>query len=389
MNPLLVSGHAVFFRVARSKLVVDDYIRRTHNEYPARELPFDSLIIHNAGGKVSFESIRFLMEHNVPIFHMNWDGTLVGLTAPSGPISGELRLAQYQASLICSKRETIARSFIEEKIAKSLALLQFLQRYVPTVSLTTIRKEAANTRSSLLNYEGRVAQAYWSEYAKVIGPVAPEMEFHSRGQSSFTNNMGAADRVNSMLNYGYGFLEAKCRVVLIETGLDAEVGFLHQAGPGATPLVYDLMEPWRWLVDLSVWEVLRSRSVRKTDFLVMPDYRVRLNPEAVHALVARISENLNRRIGENGHGKEYETVLRDNARSLARFLVGESKKLSFSAPFKVEDSAVDAELRKRLLSMSVEERKRLGVSKTTYHYIKRNTMEGKAFRLYAKVRARI
>lgn len=51
------------------------------------------------------------------------------------------------------------------------------------------------------------------------------------------------------------------------------------------PLVYDLQEPYRWIVDTTVISCLESRSFGKVDFYRMDNYVLRLRPEATRKLV--------------------------------------------------------------------------------------------------------
>ena len=62
------------------------------------------------------------------------------------------------------------------------------------------------------------------------------------------------------LNYGYGFLEGECRKAINAVGLEPSVGFLHDFSDYQTKqsLAYDLQEPFRWLVDLSVIQAFES-----------------------------------------------------------------------------------------------------------------------------------
>jgi CRISPR-associated protein Cas1 len=54
--------------------------------------------------------------------------------------------------------------------------------------------------------------------------------------------------------YGYGFLEGECRSAINAVGLEPSAGFLHEFSAYQTKqsLVYDLEEPFRWLIDTSV-----------------------------------------------------------------------------------------------------------------------------------------
>jgi CRISPR-associated protein Cas1 len=195
--------------------------------------------------------------------------------------------------------------------------------------------------------------------------------------------------VNSLRNYGYGILEAKVRLSLQRAGLDPDIGFLHSSQPGATPLVYDVMELFRWLADLTVVELVESKSIRPEDFTTDPEYKVFLKEEAAHRVVERLSQNFNRTVKVGRQNFRYDTILDLGVRKLVRYIQGDSRTIDFSCPFAVDDSNADAELRERLLNLSVEDRKRLGISKTTYFYIRKSALEGKPLRLYAKVRDRL
>ena len=67
MKPLFLSSRASFLSVRRHKLMFADYIHRREEFFTARHLPFDSVVIYKAGGSVSFEAVRFLKQHRVPI----------------------------------------------------------------------------------------------------------------------------------------------------------------------------------------------------------------------------------------------------------------------------------------------------------------------------------
>jgi len=55
-----------------------------------------------------------------------------------------------------------------------------------------------------------------------------------------------------LLNYGYAILESEIRKTINGIGLDYSIGFLHEINQSRTPLVYDIQELFRWLIDISV-----------------------------------------------------------------------------------------------------------------------------------------
>ena len=61
---------------------------------------------------------------------------------------------------------------------------------------------------------------------------------------------------NQMLNYGYTVLAALCHRGLLVHGLTPALGVKHAARYRSTPLVFDLMEPFRPLVDMMLAEFM-------------------------------------------------------------------------------------------------------------------------------------
>ena len=79
-------------------------------------------------------------------------------------------------------------------------------------------------------------------------------------------------------------------------GLDSSIGFLHEIAPSKHPLVCDLQELLRYVVDYSVIELLETR-LNKSDFIVTENYHIRLKPDTAKKLIEKIKENFNRRYG--------------------------------------------------------------------------------------------
>lgn len=76
-------------------------------------------------------------------------------------------------------------------------------------------------------------------------------------------------------------------------------------------------------------------------------------------------------------------------RELDQFLSGKKRKLDFTNPsYKIERQDTD-EIRKKILSISYSEWKKMGFSKGTLHYMKQNAKGDKPFTLNAHVRERL
>ncbi len=397
MKPFVLSSRAVNIRVHDYRLVIDDYFNRIRHEFPPHELPFDFLLVSNTTGNLSLSAIKFLVQHGVPVLFLDWNGKSTGTLLPPGPINGTLQIAQLRTYTDPVKRRAIAEAFLAEKYAKSIQLLRHLKRYYPALDPSPIQRESRSKvpeggkdfRWTLMMKEGRVAECYLHELVKIVNQLAPEFGFRSRGQSSPNYNMSAADPFNVLLNVAYGILECWVRLTVNQAGFNESVGFLHEAQSGALPLVYDFMEPFRWLADFSVIQILERKRLSKADFVVTPELRLRMRSKSVRVVVDQMAVNFGRKTPSSGSQRKYEVLLADDARKLARFILGESSALSFATPFRVDDSHIDAELRERLLRLTVAERAALGIRKNTYHYIRKNITAGKPFRLYRAVRERL
>ena len=394
MHPLLLSGFGTSVRVNGRTLEVDWGSEGKTESYRPQQLPFDSVVVDSMTGSVSFEALRFLAIHDVPVTLLRWNGTVLSTILPRGPSNGELRVAQVEAYGDPERRLKIAREFIREKVEKTVSLAEHFSNTLP-VSPGPIREEAESGQGASLNdlrvYEARVAQTWWKEYAKAVETLWPKSGFVSRRSPQRSWNNSAADPTNALLNYGYSLLEATCRAAITSVGLLPEIGFIHEVAPSKFPLAYDLQEPFRWIVDLSIIEVLRdSKLDRKKDFIVTENYHVRLRPAAAKALIDRFSANMNRKVMVGGRNYSYETLVQEAARKLARNLTNEKSKLDFSLPFAADGAGyVSSDLKDKIGALTLAERKAAGISKTTWHYIRKRAAESKPLRLYGKVARRL
>jgi CRISPR-associated protein Cas1 len=95
--------------------------------------------------------------------------------------------------------------------------------------------------------EANVARAYWKPYLTHIGA-----EFGKR------ERQGATSFENKALNYGYAVIATLIHRSVLIHGLLPSLGIHHVYRYRSAPLVYDLMEPYRAIVDylLAKWRLL-------------------------------------------------------------------------------------------------------------------------------------
>jgi CRISPR-associated protein Cas1 len=394
MRPLVLSGYGTSLRVSGHVLEVSNAGEERRETFAAHRLPFDSVVVEGNSGTISFGAARFLAVHDVPVVFLRWDGSVLSTLLPRGPVAGELKLAEFTAHNDARKRAEIARAILDVKLAKSVELLRFLARFYPcdlkTVDAERKRGPTEESVPGLMGWEGRTAVAYWSEFSKIVNRLWPEARFVTRKGKGKSWAQSATDPVNALLNFGYSLLEARVRHAVNSVGLEPSVGFLHETAASKLPLVYDLQEPFRWLVDLSVVEVIAGRQLdRRADFLTTENFHVRLRPRAIAVLADRLSQNFNRAVPLRGQRRTFDAISFETARTLVRYLLGQSKRLDLDFPFGAFDGALDTQSAEVILGLTFAERKALGIRENTFHYLKKRAMAGKPLKLYGKVARRL
>lgn len=148
------------------------------------------------------------------------------------------------------------------------------------------------------NAEAQGARKYWG---LLMGPL------FRRDQQ--------ADGLNAMLNYGYTVLRAATARALVAAGLHPSLGLHHSHDNNAMRLVDDLMEPFRPVIDWTVWQ-LQSQGPCV------------VNTDTKRALVQSLYQDLK---GDAGTTPVLVAVQK-LATSLAQVMVGEREKLELPYP---------------------------------------------------------
>jgi CRISPR-associated protein Cas1 len=401
LNPLHLSGWGVKIKVrnlrSRSQLEItngrEDDRRESSYRFRPRRFPYTSIIIDVHSGYVSLQAFHWLSRNKIPIFILDYDGSMISSILPPAPVKADLRAAQLKASEDPRKKFAIANAIVRAKIARSLQVLDWLaQRYdiEKQVRLTkgeALRLGRARNVVDLRTVEGRVALRYWQAYSSVL---AESLDFQGRMTSSHQNN--ASDPVNLALNYAYGVLQGECRRAINTVGLEPSVGFLHQTSGYQTKqsLVYDLQEPFRWIADVTVMEAFESGVLDPPDFYFTgDDYRFRFEIEAKQRFLDLLRERFNLGVRYNWHTLRWDTVVEQEAVELGRYLVGRIGKLNFSDPSPSFIRTDDRELRKRILSLSQSEARQLGIGRSTLHSLRENAKNDHSFRIYGITRRKL
>lgn len=267
MNSLVLSDFGSRLSVSHFRLVVNG------EEYEPRSFPYDAVFCTTHAGIISFEAVRWLSNHKVPLFFIDWHGELQSSVIHRRPPRGGLRLAQYAAACDPQRTEEIASWIVREKNRR-----MGLEGDLP---------------------EWQAARAYWKTVGEKFRALGYEWE--GRRNKGDILNWKATNPANSLLNFGNSVMEAIVRKEVNAVGLDPAIGFLHHSREWNDPLVFDLLELWRHKVSLAVLSVLGSKPrVTERDFQRnSDDYSLRLRPELARRLIEEIHRELD--LGEMQH----------------------------------------------------------------------------------------
>jgi len=159
--------------------------------------------------------------------------------------------------------------------------------------------------------------------------------------------------------------------------------------PSKNSLAYDLQEPFRFLVDLTVISLIESGKMDNKDFIRTENYSLRLRPTGAKKLTEEINLWFNKRVSHQGNMAMWSYVIFLKTRELAQYLVGKRKDIDFVDPQYETKRQDSSDIRQKILSISYSDWKKLGFSKGTLHYMKQNAKADKPFTLNAHVRERL
>jgi len=200
--------------------------------------------------------------------------------------------------------------------------------------------------------------------------------------------MIVSDPINTLLNYGYAILESMVRKDINTIGSDVSTGYLHEIAPSKYPLVYDLQELFRYVIDYSVIELLEIK-IKKSDFITTENYHIRLKPNTAKLLIEKIKNNFNQRYEFKNKQHTLENIMFENIRELSRYISEKSKNLEFTIPDIAIKRNDNSQVRDKIMSINPEKRKELKIDRSNLWYQQKKIKEGKTIKIYNKTKVEI
>jgi CRISP-associated protein Cas1 len=154
--------------------------------------------------------------------------------------STDTLLTRAQLDITGREKETLWRRTVNAKTKNQLLLAEHLAPNDP--KLDELRKIVAGGHE---HKEAMAARTHWGIFGRAL-----EIPDFTRERE--------LDGVNALLNYGYAVLLSTVLQKLFGVGMDPTFGIFHATRENATPLAYDLMEPFRPCVDWRVAQWVRK-----------------------------------------------------------------------------------------------------------------------------------
>jgi CRISPR-associated protein Cas1 len=261
------------------------------------QIPLDDIgaVIANAHGLSYTNNLLVaLAERGAPFVLCGPNHNAVGMLLP---IDGNFEQAKRIEAQIAASQPTHKRlwaAIVKSKLEQQGAAL--MATGAPSAPLSALVSKVKSGDPE--NIEAQGARRYWG------------LLF---GQDFRRDQNGGG--LNAMLNYGYTVLRATTARAVIAAGLHPSIGLHHSNDQNAMRLVDDLMEPFRPMIDLKVWQLRRNQELTIT-------------PETKRALVRTLYDDMQTEAGAT----PVMVCTQKLATSLAQVYLGERDKLDLPLP---------------------------------------------------------
>ena len=261
------------------------------------QVPLDDIaaVIANAHGLSYTNNLLVaLAERGAPFVLCAANHNAVGMLLPidGNHHQGRRIDAQLEATKPTTKR--LWAEVVRAKLEQQAAALEAMGS--PTAPLSALINKVRSGDPD--NMEAQGARRYWG------------LLFGDR----FRRDQDAGG-INAMLNYGYTVLRATTARAVIAAGLHPTLGLHHSNDSNPMRLVDDLMEPFRPVIDLKIWQLRHSGEAEIT-------------PETKRALVRTLYDDMQTDIGAT----PVMVCVQKLATSLAQVYLGERDKLDLPLP---------------------------------------------------------
>jgi CRISPR-associated protein Cas1 len=278
---------------------------------------------------ISTDAIKFAMDNNIDIVFLDHFGDPYGrvwhpkLGSTTLIRRRQLELARDEKGL------NLAKEWVDKKFSNQIEFLKKLANARPEKKdklkeywerleeikekLKDLKGTIEEKRGTIMGLEGTAGRTYFD----ALSYIMPERyKFNGRSRNP------AKDEFNCLLNYGYGVLYSMVEKACIIAGLDPYVGFIHTDNYNKLSLVFDLIEPFRILVDQTVVYFISGRKV-KSEYFDKLKNGLTLNKEGKAALIEALNNTFEKTVRYRGRNIKNRNIIQFEAHRIANGLIKE------------------------------------------------------------------
>ena len=291
----------------------------------------DSILI-TTSAYFSTDAVKFAIDNNIDIVFLDTFGNPYGRVWHS-KLGSTTLIRRYQLEYSTgSQGLKLAKEWIIKKIDNQINLLTELKnaRKNKAIQLQFIIDSIFQKKVILQNLQGTIEEkrnqimvteaAISKDYFSAISYIMPEpYKFNGRSRNP------AKDEFNCLLNYGYGVLYSLIEKSCILAGLDPYIGFLHTDNYNKKSFVFDLIEPFRPLVDRAVIHLFSKRQVKKECFDKIRG-GLTLNQAGKALLITAYNEMMDKTVRYRGRNVKNRNIIQFECHHIANSFIKENKK---------------------------------------------------------------
>jgi len=324
-NVKLLRGYGVSISLKNSKIILKNGTHDVTGESEKEEwfvnrMPYEKIVI-SGKGYISTEAMSVLSENNRHVILVDIYGNPVTFLEPvrSSLTATQYRMGQYDTFRDKSKCEYLSAQIVKAKLDSQIRFLESTKKAELFQGISKLKqyRESLDYKNQK-QIEAVSSRIYFREYSKLIDS---RFGFDSRNSPLRVVKDRATDVINALLNYGYSVLAGEISKFVNGIGLDAYYGFYHHNHTSFQSLVYDVIEPFRWLVECAVWKMSEAKSrnrISKKQYAFTREGKVVLDSE----LIKRFLEVLERTFQkERKYDYKFGLKTRDGLKSVQEITV--------------------------------------------------------------------
>lgn len=261
------------------------------------QVPLDDIaaVIANAHGLSYTNNLLVaLAERGAPFVLCAANHNAVGMLLPIEGNFEQSRRIEAQIAAAQPVHKRLWAAVVRSKLEQQASALEAAG--APTAPLQALVRKVKSGDSE--NIEAQGARRYWG---LLFG-------------NGFRRDQNG-DGLNALLNYGYTVLRATTARAIVAAGLHPGIGLHHSHDNNAMRLVDDVMEPFRPIIDIKVWQLWRNGEQN-------------LTPETKRALVRTLYDDMQSSAGAT----PVMVCVQKLATSIAQVYLGQRDKLDLPLP---------------------------------------------------------